>query len=327
MRAAIHTGEVEVKDADHTPEDISGTEVDFAARVISKIEGAEIWVSDAARGAILRPINEAERARLAWSEHNHIVFKGFEDEPPVTLWSLTTLIAHAAADPRGPAPRTVPLPPRPLPAGRAAEPAEEPFDIRSTDFVSGYEVWIDPPNSGRRRTVSGQIHLHRQMYFETEQGARILFGFKRLFLETSTSKSGPGEVRVPDEVLRGATYPRAVRVNPDDGPGRKVTLCISGERGAALGSHSVPRIGDDNFLAEFAVLSEAVSADRVGVALSVPLNPEGIVLDRTIEPLVSRENREDIAAIAAILVSKGHARDKAGRIKRKLKVRIRGDDD
>jgi class 3 adenylate cyclase len=44
VRAGIHIGSVDV-----IGEDIFGTEVDVAARVVGGIEGAEIWLSDQAK--------------------------------------------------------------------------------------------------------------------------------------------------------------------------------------------------------------------------------------------------------------------------------------
>jgi class 3 adenylate cyclase len=87
VRAGIHSGEVHVKDADDTEKDIDGTEVNFAARVVSRIEDAEIWLSNSAKVAVDR-LGAVQHKELEWAEHENVVFKGFESERAVTLWSL-----------------------------------------------------------------------------------------------------------------------------------------------------------------------------------------------------------------------------------------------
>jgi len=309
VRAAVHHGFVDV-----TEDDVFGDEVNCAGRIIGANKGAEIWLSEPAR-------HEIDKAGVpVGCAFVDIVGIELKDFPAQRLHK----VVPAAADPRWPVPPVEQLPARPAPIalGGFDEASEEPLDIAAVDFLSGYEVWIDRPREGRQRTISARIDLHRQMYFETEHGARVLFGFKRLFVETS--KSGPGTLSVPEDVRRGVSQPRAVQVNPDDGAGSKVTLCVSGDRGGALGMRALPRIGEDNFLSELALATAEVRADRVRVELRVPLKPEGIVLDRTIEPLVSQENRDDIAAIAAILVRKKHRVSETGHLRRGLKVRERG---
>ncbi len=59
--------------------------VNFAARVISSIKGAEIWLSDRAKEDIDR-LGAAQHKRLRWARHDDIAMKGF---PGVfTLWSV-----------------------------------------------------------------------------------------------------------------------------------------------------------------------------------------------------------------------------------------------
>ena len=252
-----------------------------------------------------------------WLRHSDVIFKGFEDEPAVTLWSFFQ--ANKSAQPKWPLPRAI------LPASaRTFSPIDtesEPQDIETEDFISGYEVWLEKPRSGGERPISGQIHFHPRMYLDTGS-ARVFFGIRRFFIESS--KTGPGELSVPDDVRRGISHPRAIQVNPD---GKAISLCITAERGKTFGASALPRIGDDNFLAELATADALVRANRVRVELRVPLKPEGIHLAAAIEPLVSQQNRDDIAAIAAILVRKGHGASVTGHIRRSLKVRQRGNED
>jgi class 3 adenylate cyclase len=65
--------------------DVFGGEVNFAARVIGKIAGAEIWISDRAR-MDLEVAGVRRHAGLAWQRHEGIALKGFEGE--FVLWSL-----------------------------------------------------------------------------------------------------------------------------------------------------------------------------------------------------------------------------------------------
>jgi class 3 adenylate cyclase len=80
IRAGIHVGSIDVEAAD-----VFGGEVNFAARVIGKIAGAEIWISDRARKD-LEVAGVRRHASLAWQRHEGIAVKGFEGE--FVLWSL-----------------------------------------------------------------------------------------------------------------------------------------------------------------------------------------------------------------------------------------------
>ena len=84
IRAGIHLGEVTVQD-----NDIDGTAVHFASRIIGVIKEPEIWLSNEAHQAI--ETHRANRhSHLQWEPHNGIEMKGFTDT--ATLWSL----AHRA---------------------------------------------------------------------------------------------------------------------------------------------------------------------------------------------------------------------------------------
>jgi class 3 adenylate cyclase len=75
VRAGIHIGPVQVIE-----NDVSGTQVNFTARIVNAIEGAEIWLSDEAR-------KETTYLRaLQWKQQNRTL-KGFPGT--FTLWTLS----------------------------------------------------------------------------------------------------------------------------------------------------------------------------------------------------------------------------------------------
>src|SRR6516165_2444228 len=91
VRAGIHIGSVDV-----VKEDIFGTEVDVAARVVGGIEGAEIWLSDQAKRDLERAGARRHRG-LQWLSHDGVELKGIG---PERLWSLVRgVVAEAAAPP------------------------------------------------------------------------------------------------------------------------------------------------------------------------------------------------------------------------------------
>ena len=80
IRAGIHIGAMYVEE-----EDVHGGTVNFAARVIGAVTGAEIWLSDDAK----KHIDAAGAARyksLEWDRHDDVRMKGFPSN--ATLWSL-----------------------------------------------------------------------------------------------------------------------------------------------------------------------------------------------------------------------------------------------
>src|SRR5258708_1632143 len=90
VRAGVHKGEVDATDADHTSADVLGSEVGFAARAVSALDGAEAWLSDQAMTAFRRRIGRFEPAMHGWVKQKGRILPGFEDEPPATLWSLSS---------------------------------------------------------------------------------------------------------------------------------------------------------------------------------------------------------------------------------------------
>jgi class 3 adenylate cyclase len=80
VRAGIHIGPMRVEEGD-----VFGGTVNFAARVVGAIQGAEIWVSDRAKEDIDR-LGAARHRQLKWLRQDGVVLKGFSGA--FTLWSL-----------------------------------------------------------------------------------------------------------------------------------------------------------------------------------------------------------------------------------------------
>ena len=95
VRARIHIGSVDVVRGD-----IFGTEVDVAARVVDRIEGAEIWLSDQAKRDLERAGARRHRG-LQWLSHDGVELEGIGTE---RLWSLVPGVMPAGAAP--PVPET-----------------------------------------------------------------------------------------------------------------------------------------------------------------------------------------------------------------------------
>jgi len=80
IRAGIHIGSMTVEE-----NDVFGGTVNFAARVVSAIKGAEIWLSNQAK-ADLDSGGAKRHAKLKWSKQDGVEMKGFNGK--FTLWSL-----------------------------------------------------------------------------------------------------------------------------------------------------------------------------------------------------------------------------------------------
>jgi class 3 adenylate cyclase len=80
IRAGIHIGPLHVE-----RDDVFGGTVDFAARVVGKIEGAEIWISDRAKQDIDQFMATGHR-HLRWRKREGLTMKGFVGE--FALWAL-----------------------------------------------------------------------------------------------------------------------------------------------------------------------------------------------------------------------------------------------
>jgi class 3 adenylate cyclase/GTPase SAR1 family protein len=81
IRAGIHIGPMQVEE-----DDVFGGAVNFAARVVGAINGAEIWLSDQAK-KYLDSCGAKQHAQLKWERHDNLQMKGFADA--FTLWSLS----------------------------------------------------------------------------------------------------------------------------------------------------------------------------------------------------------------------------------------------
>jgi WD40 repeat protein/class 3 adenylate cyclase/GTPase SAR1 family protein len=81
IRAGIHIGPMQVEEGD-----VFGGAVNFAARVVGAVRGAEIWLSDRAKKD-LDSSGARQHAQLKWERHEGIQMKGFTGT--FTLWSLT----------------------------------------------------------------------------------------------------------------------------------------------------------------------------------------------------------------------------------------------
>ena len=80
IRAGIHVGALQVEGGD-----VFGGTVNFAARVVGRIEGAEIWLSERAK-ADIDGSRASRHDHLKWERHDEVPMKGFPDT--FTLWSL-----------------------------------------------------------------------------------------------------------------------------------------------------------------------------------------------------------------------------------------------
>lgn len=80
IRAGIHIGPMDLQE-----QDVFGSTVNFSARVVSAIKGAEIWLSDEAKKHLDSSATEKHN-NLKWNQQNDVMMKGFEGT--YTLWSL-----------------------------------------------------------------------------------------------------------------------------------------------------------------------------------------------------------------------------------------------
>lgn len=80
IRAGIHIGPMQVEEGD-----VFGGTVNFAARVVGAIQGAEIWLSNRAMEDVER-LGASTHKHLHWVQHDDISMKGFRGT--WTLWAL-----------------------------------------------------------------------------------------------------------------------------------------------------------------------------------------------------------------------------------------------
>ena len=80
IRAGVHIGPMQVED-----NDVFGGAVNFAARVVGAINGAEIWLSGRAKEDLDRA-GTKQHGKLNWERHDDVQMKGFAGK--FILWSL-----------------------------------------------------------------------------------------------------------------------------------------------------------------------------------------------------------------------------------------------
>ena len=83
LRAGIHIGPLQIEE-----DDVFGRTVNFAARVVGAIKGAEVWLSEQAK-ADIDALGARRHEELRWERHDAVVFKGFAGA--FTLWSLSRI--------------------------------------------------------------------------------------------------------------------------------------------------------------------------------------------------------------------------------------------
>jgi len=80
LRAGIHIGPLQIENGD-----VFGRTVNFAARVVSVIKSAEIWLSEQAK-ADIDVLGARRHEELRWERHDEVELKGFAGA--FTLWSV-----------------------------------------------------------------------------------------------------------------------------------------------------------------------------------------------------------------------------------------------
>ena len=81
LRAGIHIGPLQIEEGD-----VFGRTVNFAARVVGAIKGAEIWLSEQAK-ADIEVLGARRHEELQWQRHDGVELKGFAGT--FALWSVS----------------------------------------------------------------------------------------------------------------------------------------------------------------------------------------------------------------------------------------------
>jgi len=87
VRVGIHIGQMRVEE-----NDVFGGTVNFAARVVASIKGAEIWLSDRAK----MDMDKSVAANHQWARHDGVEMKGFKGA--FTLWALADEFNSISSD-------------------------------------------------------------------------------------------------------------------------------------------------------------------------------------------------------------------------------------
>jgi class 3 adenylate cyclase len=318
VRAGIHIGSV-------TPDegDVFGRAVNFAARVVSSIEGPEIWLSDQARSD-LDDFGASRFANLHWEPHNHVCLRGFKDS--FTLWSLASSSSHAGSvrSVEMTRHRAVGSAHGTRRAGIIGRSRAE-FDANAqnydrVDFVSSAEVVIDQPQDDKERGVYAQVEFVERLYVESPR-ARIEFGVRRAYV--SIGNGGSGELARSDHLRAAATRRNTQFVFLHDAPDA-VSICIDPDIGrTSLAELALPPTPRENYLCQIATATSKVEIAKLWAELRVSLDVEGLYLADDIAPLVSPSKKKQIEAIVAVAAKKSHHRLENGEIRRALEVRER----
>jgi class 3 adenylate cyclase len=313
VRAGIHIGPVDIENAD-----VFGTTVNFAARVTSAIQGAEIWVCERTRED-LRRVYGTDGGDSDWLPQRNLSMKGFPERQ--TLYAFRPMRSHVTSTGSG----KVDYRPGALDVSDSTSRAE--FNARAqnydrVDFVSSAEVVIDQQPDGFERGLYAQVDFVERLYVATGR-ARIEFGVRRAFV--TVENDGPGKLSrgksLRTEVTQGNAYFVTLQEAPD-----AVTICMDPDRGKnSLAELALPPSAPkENYLCRIATATIDVESTRLWAELHVSLDVEGLYLADDIASKVSRSTKNQIKAIMSVAAQKNHQKVEGGEIRRRIEVTERG---
>ena len=246
LRAGIHTGPVDIENAD-----VFGTTVNFAARVTSAIQGAEIWLCERTRED-LRRVYGNEGGGSDWLPQDSLSMKGFPGRQ--TLYAFRPTRSHIASAGFG----EIDYRSDPLDVNDSSLRAR--FDPRAQncdriDFVSSAEVVIDQRPDEFERGLYAQVDFVERLYVAMGRAgrARIEFGVRRAFV--TIENDGSGKLFRAKTLGTGVTQGNAYFVTFQEAPDA-ITVCMDPEQGK-------------NYLAELALPPTAPKENylcRIGTA-------------------------------------------------------------
>ena len=322
VRAGIHIGTMDI-----TETDAFGVTVNYAARVIHAVEGADIGASVMAVHGLAACFGK-DAVERDWGEARPVEMKGIGPEgihfySPGLGGPGKRESGGRSHLPKGLRPGAAQLA-RAVPHLPAA-----PQNFEHEDFMSYAEGFVDPVRGGPRHRISGQVHLHEHMFVRgPKTGARIEFGVKRFFIEVT--KSGPGALTAAEDLRRGVSAPRATLVQSRQRPrhsGNAVRICIDADPGTSLGARAVPAIGEDNLLPEWAMTTADVDPERLKATVLLRLEPEAVHIDGESDRKIDKRKADLIAAIVGAAARHGEKAAEGGLIRRPIKLQPRARDD
>lgn len=317
VRAGIHIGRILVDEGD-----VFGREVNFAARVVGAIKGAEIWLSDPAMHDIDK-LGAYRFSELRWELRGDASMKGFEGT--YRLWSLVNTDPLARAEVSNASASIAYSGSRPARSGVVESSTRREFDARAqnydrVDFVSAAEVVIDQNQDGSDRGVYAQVDFVERLYVESPR-ARVEFGVRRAFV--SVENDGPGSLMRADHLRLAATRRNAKFVTLHDAP-QAISLCIEPDPGkTSLTELALPPTPRENYLCQIATAAAEVEVRNLHGELRVSLDVEGLWLADDITLRVTPTKKKQIEAIIEVAAKKNHHRVENGEIRRPLEVRER----